>query len=77
MVTRIVRGYEGHFELIQAIRERDAAVRAEALREARAWRDKYKPRAPESLMQVDSVNEALPELAEAVLDVIGYYKDTP
>lgn len=38
------------------------------------WVAKYEPRCGESLFQIDSVNEALPELAETVCDIVGYYK---
>lgn len=41
----------------------------------KVWRDTYKPRCAESLLQVDSVNEALPELAEEIFNIIGYYED--
>ena len=37
------------------------------------WRQEYKPTCVESLLQVDRVNESLPDLAEAVLDVVGYH----
>ena len=40
-----------------------------------AWRDKHDVTCPESLVQVDSVNESLPDLAEAVLDIVGYSKN--
>lgn len=40
-----------------------------------AWRDKQKPSCPESIVQMDSVNESLPDLAEAVCKVIGYYEE--
>jgi hypothetical protein len=39
------------------------------------WRDKYKPRAPECLQQVDEINLACPELAEEVCGIIGYWED--
>jgi hypothetical protein len=39
------------------------------------WVRRHKPRCPESLLQVDSVNEALPELAEAVCKLVGYHED--
>jgi hypothetical protein len=35
-----------------------------------AWRDQNKPLCAESIYQVDSVNSACPELAEAVCDII-------
>lgn len=41
----------------------------------REWLIKNKVRAPESIYQMDSVQEALPELAEAVANVLGYYDD--
>lgn len=34
----------------------------------------YKVSCPEAIMQLDNVNEALPELAEACFDVVGYYQ---
>lgn len=37
-----------------------------------AWRDQNEVTCSESLMQVDSVNESLPELAEHLLDIVGY-----
>jgi hypothetical protein len=37
-----------------------------------AWRDEYDVTCPEALLQVDSVNKSLPELAEVLLDVVGY-----
>lgn len=37
------------------------------------WRDQHKPRCAESIYQVDSVQEGLPDLAERVCDIIGYY----
>lgn len=39
------------------------------------WRDKYKPRAPESIQQVDEISLACHELAEDVCNVIGYWND--
>lgn len=36
------------------------------------WRDSHKPLCAESIYQRDSIQEALPELGEAVCDVIGY-----
>lgn len=35
--------------------------------------DKYKISCPESLMQVDHVNLALPDLVEEVCEIVGYY----
>lgn len=37
-----------------------------------AWRDENEVTCAESLLQVDSVNEDLPNLAESVLDIVGY-----
>jgi len=31
---------------------------------------------PESLLQVDSINESLPDFAEEVCNVVGWYRDT-
>lgn len=36
------------------------------------WRAKYDPACQESFTQVDSINLALPELAENIYEVIGY-----
>jgi hypothetical protein len=40
-----------------------------------AWRDQNEVTCSESLLQVDSVNESLPDLAESVLDIIGYAEE--
>jgi hypothetical protein len=40
-----------------------------------AWRDQLKPRVAESVYQVDRINAETPMLAEAVLEVVGYWKD--
>jgi hypothetical protein len=39
------------------------------------WRDEHNVTCPEALMQVDSVNESLPELAEVLLDTVGYAEE--
>jgi hypothetical protein len=39
------------------------------------WRGLHKVRSAESIYQVDSVQEALPGLAEVVCNIVGYYKD--
>lgn len=39
------------------------------------WRDKHEVSCAESLVQVDSVNEDLPELAEEVLNITGYWEE--
>ena len=39
------------------------------------WRDKHKLLDCESIMQVDSIYEDLPELAIALYDIVGYYKE--
>lgn len=39
----------------------------------KSWINKHKPTTPESLIQVDLVNTALPELAKNICDEIGYY----
>lgn len=39
-----------------------------------SWIKEYEPNCPESLMQVDSINEGLPELAEAVCNIVGFAK---
>jgi hypothetical protein len=36
------------------------------------WRDQNEVTCSESLLQVDSVNERLPDLVESVLDIVGY-----
>jgi hypothetical protein len=36
------------------------------------WRDEHNVGCPEALMQRDSVNESLPELAEVILNIVGY-----
>lgn len=41
----------------------------------KTWIDKYKPSCPESLMQVDDINLACPDLAEEVCNIIGYSGD--
>lgn len=37
-----------------------------------AWREEHDVTCPEALLQVDTVNESLPELAETLLDIVGY-----
>lgn len=37
------------------------------------WRNIHKPRSAESIYQRDSVQEALPGLAEVVCNIVGYY----
>lgn len=37
------------------------------------WIKRQRPSCPESLYQVERVNEALPDLAEEVCAVVGYY----
>ena len=39
------------------------------------WRDDHGVSCAESLLQVDSVNEELPELAEQALDIVGYWEE--
>jgi hypothetical protein len=39
------------------------------------WRDENEVSCAESLLQVDSVNEELPELAEQALDIVGYWEE--
>jgi hypothetical protein len=39
------------------------------------WRDEHEVSCAESLLQVDSVNEELPELAEQALDIVGYWEE--
>ena len=39
------------------------------------WRDKYQPLCGESMMQCDDIMMATPELAESIMDIIGYYED--
>ena len=39
------------------------------------WRDEHEVGCAESLLQVDSVNEELPELAEKALDIVGYWEE--
>ena len=39
------------------------------------WRDKNEVSCAESLVQVDSVNEDLPELAEKALNITGYWEE--
>jgi hypothetical protein len=39
------------------------------------WRDEHEVSCAESLLQVDSVNEELPELAEEVFDIVGYWEE--
>jgi hypothetical protein len=41
-----------------------------------AWVKANKPTAPESFYQVDSINDALPDLAEIVCEHVGYW-DSP
>jgi hypothetical protein len=38
----------------------------------RCWILRYGPLCPESMMQVDSVREALPELGATVCGIVGY-----
>lgn len=38
----------------------------------RLWILKYEPLCPESMMQSDSVQEALPELGATVCNIVGY-----
>ena len=40
-----------------------------------AWVKEHEVSGPECIMQVDSVNEALPDLAEAVCEVVGYAEE--
>lgn len=40
-----------------------------------AWIEQNHPRCAESLLQVGRVNEALPDLAESVCDIVGYFED--
>lgn len=37
------------------------------------WIIRHEVSAPESIMQVDRVQEALPELAESVCSILGYF----
>lgn len=37
------------------------------------WIDKEKPTCPESIVQIDSVNLSLPDLAESICNIVGYY----
>lgn len=39
------------------------------------WIERVHVRSSKSLLQVDRVNEALPDLAEEVCAIIGYYED--
>ena len=39
------------------------------------WINEHKPGCGESIYQVDSVNESLPDLAEVVCSIIGYYEE--
>jgi len=41
-----------------------------------AWRDEHKPLCSESIYQRDSIQEALPELAQSVCAIIGYAKNS-
>lgn len=43
----------------------------------RSWVDLHKVRTRESIMQVDSIVEFLPELAESVCEYVGFYEDLP
>lgn len=40
-----------------------------------AWRDDNKVSCSESLAQVDSISEELPDLAEKALDIVGYWEE--
>lgn len=40
-----------------------------------AWRDEHEVSCPEALVQVDSVNEDLPSIAESILNIVGYWKE--
>lgn len=48
---------------------------ARVLSAVREWFAEAKPRAPESIYQMDRVVESLPSLAERVCGVVGYYSD--
>ena len=48
---------------------------ARVLSAVREWLAEAKPRAPESIYQMDRVVESLPSLAERVCGVVGYYSD--
>jgi hypothetical protein len=39
----------------------------------RSWIEEQKPLAPESIYQMDHINEAAPELAERVCGIVGYF----
>jgi hypothetical protein len=41
------------------------------------WRDTYQVTCPEAICQMDVVSQSLPELAEAVLGVVGYVETNP
>jgi len=41
-----------------------------------AWRREHLPECPESIYQVDTNREALPELAEAIGEALGWWKDS-
>jgi len=38
-----------------------------------AWRNEHEVSCPEALVQIDSVNEGLPILAENALNIVGYW----
>jgi len=39
------------------------------------WRNEHRPSCAESLLQQDNVNNALPELAFQLLEIVGYYPE--
>lgn len=39
------------------------------------WRDDHEVSCAESLLQVDSVNAELPELAEKAFNIVGYWEE--
>ena len=65
-------------DLLHGELERPSVVEGEAkealLDAILEWRDKYRPLSSESLLQMDSVNLALPELAEAIFEIVGYHQ---
>lgn len=50
------------------------STQIELLELCKKWREKYKPSCAESVYQVDEINLALPELAEEIFELIGWYK---
>lgn len=39
------------------------------------WIKRFHPSCPESIYQVDRVNEVVPELAEEVCAIVGFYEE--